>query len=310
MEFENVNGRDPVRDVFSRDRNRIHQFIICYHKENLSPNIRNKYWIRFSDHFDDTGTTQITWLIKMHWKWEKCGLFPCHRTFRITNLPMERIMLQWDNHWTQDPVLTSAVVSSCGLVLGPLRWTLSQQPEKHSYWIYFLYFFRFWGRVQRKPWAGFDLNLAIKFMSFSQIIFSDVGALCILFGWQWRSEKIHFFFGKCGIPSSNVDVNCVPCGWHWRPDYFHQFDANGPWHLPILCAICGEHRHSAYFHTPGSTSGNSPIYCEKRTLRRAWLFRRRVIFRSTHRCRWLFPNFGVQSYSARPPNTSNLGDIG
>jgi hypothetical protein len=96
--------------------------------------------------------------------------------------------------------------------------------------------------------------------------FFDAGALRVLFGWHWWSEKIHFFYGKCGIRSSNVEINCVLCGWHWGPDCFHRFDGNGPSHLPILCAIYGEHRRSAYFHTPGSTSGNSPIYCQERTL--------------------------------------------
>jgi hypothetical protein len=64
-----------VLDVFSPDQNRIHRFIIWYHKENLSQNIRNKYWIRFCYRFDDIGTTQITWLIKMHWKWEQMCTF-------------------------------------------------------------------------------------------------------------------------------------------------------------------------------------------------------------------------------------------
>jgi hypothetical protein len=125
--------------------------------------------------------------------------------------------------------------------------------------------------------------------------------MCVLFRWHRRSEKIHFLYGKCGIPSYNVEINCVLCGWRWGPDYCHQFDGNGPSDLPILCSIYGEHRHSAYFHTPGSTSGNSLIYCQARILRRAWLFHWHFIFRLTHRWLWLFPNFGVQSYSTRPP---------
>jgi hypothetical protein len=37
-------------------------------QKNLSRNISNKYWIIFCYHFDDIGTTKITWLIKMDWK--------------------------------------------------------------------------------------------------------------------------------------------------------------------------------------------------------------------------------------------------
>jgi hypothetical protein len=84
-----------------------------------------------------------------------------------------------------------------------------------------------------------------------------------------KVREIHFFDGKCGIPSFNIEINCVLCGWHWGPDYFHRFDGNGLLHLLILCAIYGEHRRSAYFHAPGSTSGNSPIYCQERTLSHA-----------------------------------------
>jgi hypothetical protein len=72
-------------------------------------------------------------------------------------------------------------------------------------------------------------------------------------------------------------------------------------HIFQSCALSRGHRRSAYFHTPGSTSGNSPIYCQERTLPHAWLFRRRFIFRFTHCCRWLFPNFGAQSYSTQSP---------
>jgi hypothetical protein len=49
----------------------------------------------------------------------------------------------------------------------------------------------------------------------------------------------------------------------------HRFDGNGSSYLPILCAIYGEHRRSTYFHTSSLTSGNSPIYCQERTLGRA-----------------------------------------
>jgi hypothetical protein len=237
----------------------------------------------------------------MHGKWEKCALFPYRRTVRCTNLFMEGPILQRDNHWTQDSVLISAVVSICGLVLGTLHRKLTQQPKKHSHWIYFLYFLRFSDCVPSKPWTGFDLNLAVKFLSFSQIIFL----------WCWRSmcplqtalkvRENTLFYGKCGIPSSNVEINCVLCGWHWGQDYFHRFDENEHIYLPILCAIYGEHRRSAYFHTPGSTSGNSLIYCWERTLPSAWLFRRRFIFRLAPCCLWLFPNFGAQLYSTKPP---------
>jgi hypothetical protein len=110
--------------------------------------------------------------------WLKCtanekkrALFPCRWTVRCTDLSMERVILRLDNHWAQDSVLISVVVSICGLVLGTLHWTSIQQLEKHSHWMYFLYFLRFWDRVQSKPWTSFDLNLAIRFLSFSQIIF-------------------------------------------------------------------------------------------------------------------------------------------
>jgi hypothetical protein len=131
---------------------------------------------------------------------KKCALFPCRRTIRYTNLSIERVILRRHNHWAQDSVLVSAAVSICGLVLGTLRWTLTQQPGKHSHWTYFLYFLRFWDHVQSKRWTGFDLNLVVKILSFSQIFFADVSALCVFFGWHWTSEKIHFFYGKCGIP--------------------------------------------------------------------------------------------------------------
>jgi hypothetical protein len=102
---------------------------------------------------------------------KKCALLPCRRTVRYTTLYMETVILRRYNNWTRDYVLISVVVSICGLVLSTLRWTLAQQSEKQSYWIYFLSFFRFCDRIQSKPWAGFDLNLAIKFLSFSQIFF-------------------------------------------------------------------------------------------------------------------------------------------
>jgi hypothetical protein len=102
---------------------------------------------------------------------KNCGLFPGRRTVRHTNLSMERVTLRRDNHWTQDSVLVSAVASICGLVLGAVRWISIHQPEKHSHWIHFLYFLRFWDRVQSRTWTCFDLNLAVKFLSFSQIIF-------------------------------------------------------------------------------------------------------------------------------------------
>jgi hypothetical protein len=237
----------------------------------------------------------------MHWKWEKRAFFPCRRTVRYTNLYMERLILRRDNHWTQDSVLISAVVSICGLVPGTLRWTLIQQPEKHSHWIYFLYFLRFRDLVQSKPWTGFDLNLVIKVLSFSQIIFLWCRRSARPLRMALKVRETHFFYGKCGISSSNVEINCVFCGRHWGPDYFHRFDGNEPSYLPILSAIYGEHRRSAYFHTPGSTSGNSPIYSQERTLHRAWLFRRRFIFRLPRRSHWLFPNFGAQSFSTRSP---------
>jgi hypothetical protein len=84
----------------------------------------------------------------------------------------KKAILQRYSYWTHDSVLIFAVVSIYGLILGTLRWTLTQQPEKHSRWIYFLYFLRFWDRLSSKPWTGFDLNLAVKFLTFSQIIFS------------------------------------------------------------------------------------------------------------------------------------------
>jgi hypothetical protein len=143
---------------------------------------------------------------------KKCALFPCRRTVRYTNLSMERVILWQDNHWTQGSVLISAVVPICGLILETLRWALTQQREKHNHWIDLLYILRFWDHVQSKPWTGFDLNLAVKFLSFSRILFLWCRrSICPL----WMALKVRespIFYGKCGIVSSNVEINCVPCG--------------------------------------------------------------------------------------------------
>jgi hypothetical protein len=76
--------------------------------------------------------------------------------------------------------------------------------------------------------------------------FSDVGVLCVLFGWYWKSEKIYLFSGKRGILSSNVEINCVLCGWHWGPDHFPRPDGNVP---NPMCYLRRAQTFSLFPHT-------------------------------------------------------------
>jgi hypothetical protein len=169
---------------------------------------------------------------------------------------MDRVILRRDDHWTQDPVLISAVVSIYGLVLGALRWTLTQRPEKHSHWIYFLYLLRFWDHVQSKLWTGFDLNLTVKFLSFSQIIFPHVGAPP---SFTDSDEYWRHVAPKCFIISTQLGSPTLFSLLQWTPISLSiRRSCEAMVYLPTLCNCCNHIQDQAFhFHELYSEASNS-----------------------------------------------------
>jgi hypothetical protein len=238
-----------------------------------------------------------------------CALSPYRRTVRYTNLSMEKDILRWDSHWTQGSVLISAVVSICELILGMLRWTLTQQPEKHSHWIYFLYFLRFWDRVQLKPWIGFGLNLAVEFLSFSQIIFScrrSVRPLRMaltvrenpLFLWRILNPIIQCRNQLCSLRVALRTRLFPPIRWKWT--------LVSPNHV---CYLRRAQTPSLFPHTRFNQWKFADLLSTAD-------FTQRLTLSSTHylppysSLPLTFPEFRRSIVSCPATNMSNLGDIG
>jgi hypothetical protein len=67
-----------------------------------------------------------------------------------------------------------------------------------------------------------------------------------------------------------------------------------------MCAIYGEHRCSADFHTLASINGNLCGYCYGKTLSFPWPFRRWFIFPLALHCHWFFRHLGAELLCVRP----------